>query len=72
MRDRKTLLNQFRPWMVSALQNHVNEGCSVRSFAGAYNLNHHHFQIWLREVPEFREINQKYIEKLQAKRRSCS
>ena len=72
MRDRKNLIKQFKPWMVSSLMNHVvNEECSVRSFAGAYNIHHESFQKWLREIPELKEINQKYIEKLNKKKRSC-
>ena len=70
IRQSRSLIREFKPWMIDALKSHIHQGYSARSFSGYYLIDNHLWGAWLKEVPELKSINEKYKLEVNLKRRA--
>lgn len=62
-------IKEFQDWMIPALCEHLEEGCSFGSFAGRYNILPIKWAQWAKENPQLRMANELYKIKKNNERR---
>lgn len=66
---RTKLIREFQPWMIDACKKHIEEGHSLSSFTGKYNIAVDRWSSWVNEVKELDEIRNHYLMRLSGKKR---
>jgi hypothetical protein len=66
---RGKLHQQFEPWMIDKLKEHLALGGSFNSFCGAANITMENWRAWVKASPELTQINIAYKTKIQEKRK---
>lgn len=73
MGKRRVLKRELESWMIESFRQHVLvENQSARSWPAQHSVNQVTFAFWLKNHPDFIEINRQYIERRNARKWSFS